>query len=82
MIFQPHLLPELEILPRDSLLAYQLADEVILLDIYPARELPIEGVTSEMILRDINLENKSISSKEDLIENIAGGFSTAHYWSR
>ena len=47
-----------------------LADEVILLDIYPARELPLEGVTSEMILKDIKIEHKSISSKEDLIENI------------
>jgi len=38
-----------------------------LLDIYPARELPIEGVSSEIILRNVKLENKTLTSKENLL---------------
>ena len=50
--------------------ALSLADEVILLNIYPARELPIPGVTSEIILRDIKCPNKVICDKTDLINQI------------
>ncbi|HBS12326.1 MAG TPA: UDP-N-acetylmuramate--L-alanine ligase, partial [Flavobacteriaceae bacterium] len=45
-------------------------DELILLDIYPAREKPIEGVTSEWLLGKIDLDKKQISSKENVIKNI------------
>ncbi len=45
-----------------------MADEVILLPIYPARELPIEGVTSEMILDKMKNESKSVKTKEELME--------------
>jgi UDP-N-acetylmuramate--alanine ligase len=38
-----------------------------LLPIYPARELPMEGVTSEMILKNIKKEDKQLLSKEDLL---------------
>ena len=44
-----------------------LLDELILLDIYPARELPIAGVSSEIILRNVALENKTLCSKENLL---------------
>jgi UDP-N-acetylmuramate--alanine ligase len=37
------------------------------LDIYPAREKPIEGVDSELILRDVKLKNKILCSKENLL---------------
>lgn len=47
-----------------------LLDSVILLDIYPARELPIKGVSSKMIFKHIQCKNKSICSKEDLLEEI------------
>jgi len=43
---------------------------LILLDIYPARELPIEGVTSKWLLEKITVEDKQISSKENLTENV------------
>jgi UDP-N-acetylmuramate--alanine ligase len=43
---------------------------LILLDIYPARELPIEGVTSSWLLRKVTIENKQISTKENLVENV------------
>ena len=48
-----------------------LLDEVILLDIYPARELPIEGVTSKLIYDNLRPEiEKSMCSKENLLEVI------------
>jgi len=43
------------------------ADEVILLPIYPARELPVEGVNSEMILSRMKKEKKQVMGKDDLL---------------
>jgi UDP-N-acetylmuramate--alanine ligase len=43
------------------------ADEVILLPIYPARELPIPGVTSDMLLSAMTIEKKQVMSKEQLM---------------
>ena len=43
---------------------------MILLDIYPARELPINGVTSSWLMEKMPLKNKQLSSKENLINNI------------
>jgi UDP-N-acetylmuramate--alanine ligase len=48
-----------------------LADELYLLDIYPARELPIEGVSSEMILENVSIENKMLCSKNQLMDVLA-----------
>ena len=45
-------------------------DQLILLEIYPARELPIDGVTSAWLLDKIDLEDKQISSKKNLAENV------------
>lgn len=47
-----------------------MADEIILLPIYPARELPIEGVNSEMILNKMKNRNSRVMSKEKLLEYI------------
>jgi UDP-N-acetylmuramate--alanine ligase len=44
-----------------------LADEVILLDIYPARELPMAGINSRMLLNDITSEYKILTTKENLL---------------
>ena len=41
---------------------------MVLLDIYPARELPIEGVSSEMILKDVKAPQKLLLHKEQLLE--------------
>jgi len=66
-VFQPHLFSR----TRDfaSAFAEELSklDELILMDIYPARELPIDGVTSEIILRDVKLKNKTLCSNENLL---------------
>jgi UDP-N-acetylmuramate--alanine ligase len=43
-----------------------LLDEIVLLDIYPARELPIEGVSSDLIFKQIKNRKKIICTKEEL----------------
>ena len=70
VIFQPHLYTRTRDFAPQFAEALSLADEVILLNIYPARELPIPGVTSEIILRDIKCPNKVICDKRDLINTI------------
>jgi len=69
-IFQPHLYSRTKDFGDDFAKSLGRFDELILLDIYPARELPIEGITSNWLLSKISLENKIISSKEKLVENI------------
>jgi UDP-N-acetylmuramate--alanine ligase len=67
VIFQPHLYTRTRDFADGFARSLSLADEVVLLPIYPARELPIEGVNSEMILADIDKERKSIVAKEDVL---------------
>jgi UDP-N-acetylmuramate--alanine ligase len=68
VIFQPHLYTRTRDFSDGFASSLSLADEVVLLPIYPAREQPIEGVDSEMILNKIGKENKSIVNKNELIE--------------
>ena len=70
VIFQPHLYTRTRDFADGFAEALSLADEVILLPIYPAREEPIPGVTSEMILEKIIKTKKFIYSKENLIKSI------------
>lgn len=67
VIFQPHLFTRTRDLADGFAESLSLADEVILLPIYPARELPIAGVSSEMIADKITVPVK-ILSKEDVME--------------
>jgi UDP-N-acetylmuramate--alanine ligase len=67
VIFQPHLFTRTRDFAQGFSQSLSLADSVILLDIYPARELPIEGVTSAMLLDGIKTGHKEIMAKEDLI---------------
>ena len=69
-VFQPHLFSRTRDFVDDFAASLSLFDELILLDIYPARELPMEGITSEWLLSKVTLEHKIVSSKEDLIKNI------------
>ena len=69
-IFQPHLFSRTRDFIDDFATSLSGFDELILLDIYPARELPIEGVTSSWLLDKITSEHKQISSKENLIKNV------------
>ncbi|MDO4971536.1 MAG: Mur ligase family protein [Bacteroidales bacterium] len=70
VIFQPHLFSRTRDFAPEFAEALSLADELLLLPIYPARELPIEGVSSEIILKDVTCANKKIYSKENLLESL------------
>jgi UDP-N-acetylmuramate--alanine ligase len=67
VIFQPHLFSRTRDLAEGFAEVLDLADEVILLPIYPARELPIEGVSSEMLLKMKN-DNRSVMAKSALLD--------------
>ncbi|MBL0304750.1 MAG: UDP-N-acetylmuramate--L-alanine ligase [Chitinophagaceae bacterium] len=66
VIFQPHLYSRTRDLAEGFAQVLDLADEVILLPVYPARELPIEGVSSEMVLDKMKNEHKRVLKKEEL----------------
>ena len=67
VIFQPHLYSRTRDLADGFAEVLDLADEVILLPIYPARELPVKGVSSEMILDKMKNENKRVMPKDELM---------------
>jgi UDP-N-acetylmuramate--alanine ligase len=69
-IFQPHLFTRTRDFADGFAEVLSLVDDLILLDIYPARELPIEGVTSSMILDKANNASKQNLSKQDAVEYI------------
>lgn len=68
VLFQPHLFTRTQDFYKDFAKSLSLADEVILLDIYPAREKPIPGVTSKLIYDELRpgIEKKMIH-KEDIL---------------
>ncbi len=69
-IFQPHLFSRTKDFIDDFAKSLSQFDEVILLDIYPARELPMEGVTSSWLLSKIENSNKKLVEKNNLIDQI------------
>lgn len=69
-IFQPHLYSRTRDFIDDFAKSLSQFDALILLDIYPARELPIEGVTSTWLLNKINNKNKQLVSKKELLPAI------------
>jgi len=71
-IFQPHLYSRTRDLAKEFAHSLSEADEVLLMEIYPARELPIEGVSSDLILRDVTGSSKSICSAQQVLECIKG----------
>jgi UDP-N-acetylmuramate--alanine ligase len=75
-IFQPHLYSRTRDFADEFAKSLSQFDEILLLDIYPARELPIEGVTSEWLLNKIENQNKNVIQKSELIQQIKA--SSAH----
>jgi UDP-N-acetylmuramate--alanine ligase len=69
-IFQPHLFSRTRDFADDFARSLSAFDEVLLLDIYPARELPMEGITSSWLLNKIENPNKKLVQKNELIEII------------
>ena len=68
--FQPHLYSRTRDFADDFADALSAADSLLLLDIYPARELPIEGVSSELIFNKVKCDNKLLIPKEKLVETL------------
>ena len=70
-VFQPHLFSRTKDFADDFAAALSEVDRLILLDIYPAREKPIPGITAETILSKVTLNDKQILGKPDLL-NVLG----------
>jgi len=71
LIFQPHLYTRTRDFADGFAASLDMADEIILLPIYPARELPIEGVNSEMILDKMKLHDKKVLGKNEMIDYVS-----------
>ncbi len=67
-IFQPHLYTRTRDFAEEFAKSLDLLDEIILLDIYPAREEPIAGVTSKIIFDNIKNQNKTMCTKAELMD--------------
>lgn len=74
VIFQPHLYSRTKDLADGFAEVLDLADEVIMLPVYPARELPVEGVSSEMILNKMKNEYKKVMTKTDLMNWVKNNY--------
>ena len=72
VIFQPHLFSRTKDFALEFSHSLNDADRLWLLDIYPARELPMSGVTSKLILDRIDISEKAIVSKEALVDQVVG----------
>lgn len=70
VVFQPHLYTRTRDFIEGFAASLSKADEIILLDIYPARELPIDGVSSQALLDKIDNHNKKLVTKEELVEEL------------
>ncbi|MBN1463703.1 MAG: UDP-N-acetylmuramate--L-alanine ligase, partial [Paludibacteraceae bacterium] len=69
-IFQPHLYTRTRDFYREFSEALSLLDELILLDIYPAREQLIEGVSSQLIFDNVTCKNKTLCTKQELMAEL------------
>ncbi len=70
VVFQPHLYTRTRDFASGFAESLSLSDELILLDIYPAREKPIEGITSKVILDMATVKEKVLIGKEELLDNL------------
>ena len=66
-VFQPHLYSRTKDFATGFANSLDLLDEIVLLDIYPARELPMDGVTSELIFNQMQNPNKKLCNKKELL---------------
>jgi UDP-N-acetylmuramate--alanine ligase len=71
VVFQPHLFTRTRDFAPGFSKSLSLADELFLMDIYPARELPIAGVDSDMLMKDVTSAVKIRCGKADLMQKLA-----------
>ena len=67
VVFQPHLFSRTKNFVTEFAISLQGADDLVLLDIYPAREKPIKGVNSKMLLDLCNNNRKELCKKDELL---------------
>ena len=72
LAFQPHLYTRTRDLADGFAKSLDMADAVLLLPIYPARELPIEGVSSQLLIDKMQLHQKQLITRETIFEKIEG----------
>ena len=72
VVFQPHLFTRTRDFAPEFAKALSLADKLIMLDIYPAREEPIPGVTSDIIFKDVTCPEKILVHREDFMKHMEG----------
>ena len=70
LVFQPHLFTRTRDFMDDFAKSLAMADDLILLDIYPAREKPISGINSKTLLDKVNLSSKCLCTKDELLATI------------
>ncbi|QMU66274.1 MAG: UDP-N-acetylmuramate--L-alanine ligase [Flavobacteriaceae bacterium] len=70
-VFQPHLFSRTRDFGADFAASLSLFDELLLLDIYPAREKPIEGITSGWLLDKVTLRDKKLTTKTAIVKDIS-----------
>ncbi|MCG8309000.1 MAG: UDP-N-acetylmuramate--L-alanine ligase [Cytophagales bacterium] len=70
-IFQPHLFTRTRDFADGFAESLDAADEIIMMDIYPARELPLEGITSQIIIRNMRNPNRRLVADKDLLGAIS-----------
>ena len=70
VIFQPHLFTRTRDFADDFIKVLSTVDELLLLDIYPARELPIEGISSQMLANKIDVDKVTVCGKQEALEII------------
>ena len=76
VFFQPHLFSRTRDFIEDFAAVLSKFDESFLLDIYPARESPIKGVTASLLLDKISHKNKKITKRQDLVKDIKNSRAT------
>ena len=69
-IFQPHLFTRTRDFAEGFAKSLSMLDKLILLDIYPARELPIEGITSRIIFGQVQLSDKVLCRKDEVLSEL------------
>ena len=74
IIFQPHLFSRTKDFAKEFAESLDMADEILILPVYPARELPIEGVTGELIIEKMENKNASVITKEELLKYMQGNY--------
>jgi UDP-N-acetylmuramate--alanine ligase len=70
VVFQPHLFTRTRDFADGFAKSLSIADELLMMDIYPARELPIEGVTSDIIFKNVTCPVKVMASKQELVSKM------------